>query len=223
MWERFIAMLSKNPLLLLASIITWLPIILAIYRRKNLTSELKILLFYLIIYTLFDISEWITASAKIHNAYLHNINEWVGMLICGWLYHKILTPSSIKQRAVIVLTLITVIISVFEFSWEEIAGYSFTINKVVIITFVFLHFHSIITEVKVSNIIQHPPFWISAAFLIFACGTLFIYLFWNHTISTTTQKEVFKLYGKISQMFFLTFIVLLSFAFIANKLAKRND
>lgn len=222
MWERFLSMSSKSPILLLASITAWLPIIIAIYGRKKLTSELNILLFYLILYVIFDICEWITASAKIHNAYLHNISEWIGMFICGWLYYKILAPSSIKQRTIILLTFIAVIISIFEFSWEEIAGYSFTLNKVIVITFVFLHFHSIITEVKVSNIIQHPQFWISAAFLIYACGTLFIYLFWHYTLATTTQKELFKLYSKIGQMFFLIFMILLSIAFWTSKFSKQN-
>lgn len=222
MWERFISMSSRNPITLLASLATWLPIILAIYGRKKLTSELKILLFYLLIYAVFDISEWITASAKKNNLYLHNINEWIGMLITGWLYHKILESSSVKKKIVVVLTLIAVINSIFKFSWEEIAGYSFTLNKVVIITFVFLHFHSIITEVKVSNILKHPPFWISAAFLIFACGMLFIYLFWHYTLATTTQKEMFRLYNKIGQAFIFIFMILLSFAFWTSKFTKQD-
>lgn len=222
MWERFISMSLKNPLTLLASIATWLPIILAIHGRKKLTSELKILLFYLLVYAVFDISEWVTASAKKNNLYLHNINEWGGMLITGWLYYKILASSAIKKKIVIALTLITVINSIFKFNWEEIAGYSFTLNKVVIISFVFLHFHSIITEVKISNILQHPPFWISAAFLIFACGMLFIYLFWQYTLATTTQKEMFRLYNNIGQAFIFIFMILLSFAFRANKLTTQN-
>lgn len=223
MWERFLSMSSKSPLLLLASIATWLPIIIAIYGRKKLSSELKILLFYLISYAVFDICEWVTAAAKLHNAYLHNINEWVGMLLTGWLYFKIVESSSVKKKIVFTLTLIAIISNLFKFSWGEIAGYSFTFNKVVIITFIFLHFHAIITEVKISNILQHPPFWISAAFLIFACGMLFIYLFWQYTISTTTQKDLFGLYfGIISQTFIFIFMILLSIAFWTSKFSKQN-
>lgn len=223
MWERFLSMSSKSPLLLLASITTWLPIIIAIYGRKKLTSELKILLFYLIAYVIFDICEWITAAAKLHNAYLHNINESVGMIITGWLYFKIVETSPTKQKVVIALTLITALNSIFRFSWEEVAGYSFTLNKTAVITFVFLHFHSIITEVRVSNILKHPPFWISAAFLILACGTLFIYLFWQYTISTTTQKELYRLYFSIiSQTFICIFMILLSIAFWTSKFSEQN-
>ncbi len=223
MWERFISMSLKNPLTLLASITAWLPIIIAVYGRQKLTSELKILLFYLITYVIFDILEWVTAAARLHNAYLHNINEWVGMLITGWLYFKIVESSRTKQKVVITLTLIAILNNIFRFSWEEVAGYSFTLNKAVVISFVFLHFHSIITEIRISNILKHPPFWISAAFLIFACGTLFIYLFWQYTISTTTQKELFRLYfGNITQLFIFTFMILLSIAFWTSKFTKQN-
>jgi hypothetical protein len=222
MWERLISMSSRNPLTLLASIATWLPIMLAIYGRKNLTSELKILLFYLLIYATFDISEWVMALQKKNNLYIHNISEWVGMLITGWLYAKIVESSSIKKKIVIVLTLIAVVNSIFKFDWEEIAGYSFTLNKAVIITFVFLHFHSIITEVKVSNILQHPPFWISAAFLISACGMLFIYLFSHYTLATTSQMEMFRLYNNIGQAFIFIFMILLSFAFWTSKFTKQD-
>ncbi len=222
MWERFNNLVSTAPSLLLASTAILLPIIVAFLRRAYLTFELKTLLSFLLTYLVFDISEWILALFRINNMYLHNISELAGMLITGFLYYRILINSRFKQRIVIVLISLVILQNILQFSWGELAGYSFTLNKVVLISFVFLHFHSIITEMKITNILLHSPFWISSAFMVFSCGMLFIYLFWNYTLSTSSQKEIFRLYSDIEQIFRIISLILFSFGFWTSKFANQN-
>jgi hypothetical protein len=222
MWEKFINLTLKAPLLLLASISVLLPIIVGFYRKKYLSSELKILLFYLIIYSIFDLSEWLyVLLGKKNNMYLHNISEWISMLITGILYFKIL-DTTLKKNIVLALIFIIIIQNLLQFNWAELAGYSFTLNKLILIFFVFLHFQSIITELNISNILLHPPFWISAAFMIFSCGTLFIYLFWNYTLSTTIQNSIFRVYDNFEQIFRILFMLLFSIAFWVSKFEKKH-
>lgn len=137
MWEKFINLTSKAPLLLLASISVLLPIIVGFYRKKYLSPELKILLLYLIIYSIFDLSEWsYVLLGKKNNMYLHNISEWISMLITGILYFKIL-ETPLKKNIVLSLIFIIIIQNLLQFNWGELAGYSFTLNKLILIFFVF--------------------------------------------------------------------------------------
>lgn len=58
--------------------------------------------------------------------------------------------------------------------------------------------------------------------MIFSCGTLFIYLFWNYTLSTTIQNSIFRVYDNFEQIFRILFMLLLSIAFWVSKLEKKH-
>lgn len=213
MWERLIQLFSQYPLITFSSVSVFIPIFLGIYKRAYQSLKLKLLLLYLISYCIFDLSEWVTVLIGTkNNMYLHNIGELISTLIIGLIYFKIFTTTS-KKITVIILISIVIIQNILQFNWGELAGYSFTLNKIVLIIFVFLHFHSIISEMNVKNILQHSLFWMSAAILIFSCGTLFIYLFWQYTLANELQREVFHMYSNIEQVFRILFMFMLGISF----------
>jgi hypothetical protein len=82
------------------------------------------------------------------------------------------------------------------------------IHKLAIVGVVFLHFHTLMSELKITKILNYPFFWISSGILMFSCGSVLIMLFYTYTFSVKTPA-MFLFYEQ-----FISLLIVLMFLFI---------
>ena len=117
--------------------------------------------------------------------------------------------------------LLATIIAIFDFKTLEISPFATAFDKVLMIVFVFLHFNTILSEMKIKNILLHPPFWISVAVIIYAAGSFSIDLFSNYIFNDS--DETFLFFLNMRRIVNIIFLLILSIAIWVKKYNIKEE
>jgi hypothetical protein len=214
MLERIITYFSNQPLVLIVSLLPLLPIILAVGVRAYKDPILKLLTIYLVTDLLCNIILFILAINGIYNIWLINVFFLFEAMMFGYIYYQLFHSKSIKIFITITLILAT-LITIFDFKTLEISPFATAFDKVLMIIFVFLHFNTILSEMKIKNILLHPPFWISVGIIIYAAGSFSIDLFSNYIFNDS--DETFFFFLNMKRIVNIIFLLILSVAIWVKK------
>lgn len=208
MIEKILKLATGYPIMALSTLMPLFIIFIAFQKQKRLDKQLKLVLGFAFFFFATDIPLWVTTGLGINNQKYYYIRELLNHLIIIGIYYFIL-DSAVKKRIIIIIKISLILIGVASiFFYKEDATQFTSIYKLGIIAVVFMHFHSIMSESKIKNLLIYPLFWISSGLLIFSCGSVLIVLFFNYTF-ISPELSVFRLYSQ-----FLDVLVILMFIFI---------
>lgn len=191
-----------------------LPIVLAIWKRTYKDAILKTLFIYLVIDLSCNLTEFILAFIGLYNIWLFNTFFLFEVIIFGIIYTQLLL-SPTKRKFIVFCLIIATIIAVFDFKTLEISPFATAFDKVLMIVFVFLHFNTILSEMRIKNILLHPPFWISVGVIIYAAGSFSIDLFSNYIFNDS--DETFLFFLNMRRIVNIIFLLILSVAIWVKK------
>lgn len=180
--SRFLT--SKWLIIILSTFVLFFALIMAVTKRKGFSYQVKIIYFYLIGATVFEMIAWsiIVLPFKIHqNHWVHNtFNIFEYSCLCFYFYHTI-NNKKIKEFIKFISIAGFILILGITFKHFEkiniIDTLSSSIGMIIIICFVLLHFYEILYTDKTENLLTYTIFWISSGILIYFTGYFFVNLF----------------------------------------------
>ncbi|WP_128544905.1 hypothetical protein [Larkinella soli] len=210
MLERFIQLITDFPLWFISDLFLLLAVAAGLVNLSFLNKPFYWLLILISLTLSIELAMTIYAAYRQNNHYLINLTSLVEMVCLAIVYAKeIRSPRS--RMIIYGLGLIYLIAFLINFEWTRIADYMIGIQRISMIIFVFLHFQSLLVSMRVTNLFSHAMFWVSAGVLIYATGTLFVFLFVNKTLRDPSGD--FTWYMIFTQSFsgFFYFVIALSF------------
>lgn len=168
-------------LMYFAIFIQVLPILLLLSIRNKVQIFLKRTLFLLCtINIVTDLLSIIMAPIyKNNNPIYHVYTLVIGIIILIMYksFFKIKILKSIINFSIIFFS----ILSIFIFFYHDGYKYNNTVSNILlsilIVTLSFVYFYILFIDMKIKNLLIHPPFWIISAFLIFYGSTFYLSLF----------------------------------------------
>lgn len=208
MLENILNIAQDFPLITLSTV---MPLLVSIYvwrTRSSIDKPLTVVLWFCVFFFLSDLPLWVTSGLGIRNLRYNYIRDISFHLMIIGIYYFVLN-NSFKKRVILYMILILSIIGITPLLLSYEAPSQLTaIHKLAIVGVVFLHFHTLISELKITKILNYPFFWISSGILTFACGSALIMLFYTYTFSVKTPS-MFLFYEQ-----FLSLLIILMFVFI---------
>lgn len=190
MLEKFIRIASSDILLPIQSLL-----LLAVFCIGSLfffkkTETLKYLVAFLFISTSFDLAQWITALHAINNRFVYNFKDISEFLAISALYYFFFRNSNLKKWVVVLSVIISIVFFYFNFNWEEMAGYAVTLNRIFVAIYVIMYLHLLLSDFSIENILLHAPFWITAGFMFYSFGAIFVNLYWEYGLSASSENTI---------------------------------
>lgn len=160
------------------------------------------------------------AAYRQNNLYLFNLISLIEM--AGFAVAYRIELKSKRNQAVVLagfgLYLATFII---DFSWTKIAGVALGIQRIIMIFYALLYFHHILTKMQIQNLLVHSMFWVSAGAIVYAAGTLFVFLFIKVTLGDLSSNGSYYLYITIVRTFAAFFYIILLVSFWLRRRESR--
>lgn len=222
MLEKFIKISSGEVLLPIQSILLLVVFCIGVFLFRKKSVTVKYLVVFLLISTCFDIAQWITALNAIHNRFVFNFKDIFEFLAISTLYYFLLNKSKIKKWVVILSVIISIIFFYLNFNWEEIAGYAVTLNRIFVAIYVLLFLHSLLSDFTIENMLLYSPFWITAGFMFYSFGSIFINLFWIYGLSLEADKDAIRFSQSIELIVQIISLILWAIAIFVDKPREKN-
>jgi hypothetical protein len=161
----------------------------------------------------------LVTSVSFGMAFYHLRNHFLFPLLalaefgCFGLFYLIEIRTKAVRRVILPIMGSYLVLFVLEFDAMSMNDILIGLARLLLIGFVLTHFWSLMAEMKVTNLVAHPPFWVSIAVLLNGAGTVFIYLFKRLTLTSATRNEYFSWYWGVTQAFLIVFYGLLAYSF----------
>ncbi len=186
----YLSYFGRYPLASFVVFFILVPLGLAWVRYAYLDKAFRLLLAFLILD--FVVGLWMLhlAAHRANNILLLNLFVPIRyILFSGMFYYNF---RSRKVRWVIFYTLIAfgpfALLDIYasnhnlsDLHNHLVGRYSQVVESALIILWVLIYFYEIINNLKVSNILTYPFFWVCAGLLIFYSGNIFYFPFWYYT------------------------------------------
>jgi hypothetical protein len=144
-----------------------------------------------------------------NNHFLLNVSSLIETACLAGMYYSIIMRK--WSRIFIVSSfLIYLVIAIYSFEWSRIADYMLGVQRLIMIVYVILYFQYLLSELKVDYLIGHSFFWISAGALLYASGTLFIFLFVKITFGDPSGGDFswYMLFAQAFSSFFYSMVAI---------------
>lgn len=220
MWEKLIDAIAKYPISFVSDIIALIPIIAGIIYYKYLLKESRLLLYFTIIYFLIAIYSIWTSLLLENNLALFNLSDLLEIIFISIIFYQ-LNHQKTKRILILALFLISVGIGIYKFDFKDFAYFPYVINRIFYLIFVFIYFHTLLSETVVKNILIHPPFWLCAGLIVYSTGSLLIFLFGKHLLSINAPDELFGPFYDIVCITNIIFRILIAGSFVVSKFDKQ--
>jgi hypothetical protein len=218
MINHFVEYIEKYPLSFFESFCVLIPLITGLVRFSYLNKALRVLFLYPLAYLILDMPIWYRALNRINNYIYVNLQEIIGTLILIVFFYLTVGKFS-KRGLILVLTALGVTI-VLGFEKEDLSTPIYIINRVTYIALSFLFFYELLEKLNVKNLLYYPEFWIVSGIIIFSCGTLFMYLFPQVTVSFHINPEIWSLFAQMNDIFKILMHIFIGIGFAVSKYTR---
>jgi hypothetical protein len=220
MWEKLINVAIKYPISFTSDFIPLIPIIAGIIYYEYLSKESRLLFYFTIIYFFIAIySLWKNLHGQ-NNLALFNFSDLLEIIFISIVFYQ-LNHQKTKQILILALLLISVGIGIYKFDFEDFAYFPYVINRIFYLIFVFIYFHTLLSETAVKNILIHPPFWLCAGLIVYSTGSLLIFLFGKHLLSKNAPDDLFVPFYDIVCITNFICRILIGGSFVVSKFDKQ--
>lgn len=211
-WEHIIQLLTRFPWSFSTDVFLLVGIAFGLYAVNHLDKTLKVILLFLTVCLGIEIILIYYAAHKWNNYFLVNITSLVETVFFSVVYW---VEVSNRRSRVIILSLLGsyLILFVYSFQWQHIAEFLLGAERLILIAFVILHLQFVLETMRVSNLLTYPMFWVSSGMIIYATGTLFIFMFAQITFSDPNDMW----YWSVTQGFTCLFYSMLGVSFYLHR------
>lgn len=218
---RFIEYIQKYPLSLFESFCVIVPIIIGLAFYKKLSKPLLFLWLYPLSYLITDIPIWYRALNKVNNYLFINIQEIIGAVILLIFFNMVLEKLS---RTGFLISLLCLLVTAFLGFEEKITSTPiYVVNRIAFIFFCFMFFYQLLEKLNIKNLLYYPYFWIFSGILIYSCGTLFMYLYPQVTVSFDIKQETWTFFSNMKDIFKILLHMFLAIGFGVSRYTKRYE
>lgn len=177
-----------------ASFVLFFPIVVAIYRRKYMKKELKVMCYYLAFVLLFQlIAIVVSAVFKTNNLPFLHFYTVVEFGIISWFYKEylgsFLNPKILYGNFVLFTTL-AILNVIFVQSIFEYNSYPRGLECLFVVFYAITAYYKIIKSLEIISIEKSPLFWINAGFLFYFAGSLFLFVLGNLILTQDIQLSM---------------------------------
>lgn len=190
-----------------------IPVLIAIFKYRHLSSELKIAAWYLF---LGGFSNFITSLLAFNNItnipVFHFYTALELTLLC--IFYKMILGGSVISRyihpLIVVFLLLCVVNVLFFQNLFTFNSYTKTLEAIIIVFLALAYFKKNLDETAVSTSPQNPVVYINSGVLIYFSGSLIIFVIENLSISNITfWKVVWTLHASLLMIMYQLFAVAL--------------
>jgi len=231
MTEIHVSYLFRQPIVCTAVFLTIIPIVLIFFRRAYIDRVFLILLTFLLIKLVLDLTMFHYAALKINNIFFENTSVIIRYCLLSSLFYLNLETPFFK-RSIIVVMLTFVLFAIWEImeinpdfsDFHNHRGfvYSSTIECILMIFWILLYFYETIRFLKIPSLLSYPFFWVCAGMLLYYCSIVFIAPFFYHTLKWEDWIDIgFLVYiPSIFESIYLIFFSIGIWFFSAKNYAK---
>ncbi|MCD6068657.1 MAG: hypothetical protein K0S33_3483 [Bacteroidetes bacterium] len=168
----------------------FVPISVALYKRKAFNIQLRALLVYMIVYAIFDITNHILTIYRINNCALFNIFTCVEFMLLLFIY---IQELQIKQKLSIFLSFVIplLFIASIEFSFTDPSNITSGIVAVIMMGFSVFYFLKIFLDLTIPKLTNYYFFWLNSGVLIYFAAPFILSLFEKHIRDDDSQASFF--------------------------------
>lgn len=221
--DRFFTSYQEYPVVSIAELITLLPIIIGLFSFYSSEYKIKFLVILFICFFVRDISSNILAYSKQNNLFLYNIFSIIELFFLALIFFNDEKVHSINYKRMIIWGVIVAsCIDIFFYSKYDFSIGNFTVVRLYGLLVTVTYFVNILSELNVKNILTYSMFWINSGFLLYFCGTFFIFLLSDKVLSSKVDTKVFQQYWDTNLIFYIFFCLLASVGIWFSKYDKEN-
>lgn len=221
--SQFFTPFQDYPVAFIAELTTLLPIVVGLFYFRSLQRDLKILMILFLFFFIRDISSNSLAYHKENNLFIYNFFSILEILFLALIFRFNPDIKSKNYRRIIELGgIICFIASILLYTRDNFSAGDFTVLRLYGIILTAAFFERVLSEVAVKNILKYPMFWVGSGFLLYFCGTFFIFLLSSEVLSRYADRDVFKLYWYTNLVFYIIFCLLSSIGLWISKYGKDN-
>lgn len=166
------------------NILTLLTAMMALFRFNSRQLYIKLLGLYFLLFFLYERVGGYLYHVKINPNYASSVGNIIGFPLIAWVYY--LTTGKRHRNRYVILIFVYVIFGLVNLLFiqrENINSYTFVFRSVCTLIFALYYFYWLLKELPTSQLQKLPMFWINSAFMVFASGTLFLYVFTAYLVN----------------------------------------
>jgi hypothetical protein len=163
-----------------------LPLIIGLYKKKYLVSELRVIIFFASNSVFFEIISRIMSHYKIPNLYLFHLYVLTEFFFISWFYYelfkKYISPKTIPF-IFIAFVIFSLVDSFVLHNMLTFNSYAKTLECLIIVGYTVFYLYKTFDEFQDQDPSDTPVFWINAGFLFYFSGCLFLFTFSNFILT----------------------------------------
>ena len=183
-----------------------IPILISVFNYKAFDKTLKALFFYLLVILFFEIEIWNTPPGSIFT-----LLEYISIYSMFYFTSQHQWIKVYFKYVALFFIVFTIIELIF---WPE-EDYLIVVEYLLIITLTLIYYFELLRNLNVPVLSNFPFFYFNTAFLIYFCGSFFIFLFSKQV--TYLDKTIIK-----SITLFHSLLNILYLSLIATGIWKAN-
>lgn len=221
--SQFFTPYQDYPIAFIAELITLLPILIGLFRILSIKHEIKFLLILFVLFFLRDILSNLLASIKENNLFIYNIFSFIELFFLALIFYNSPKIHSPRYKKFIVFgVIVSLVIGLLFYNKNDFSIIDFTVVRLYGILIAVIFFERVLSEVRIKNILTYSMFWINSGFLLYFCGTFFIFLLSDKVLSRKAQPEIFQQYWDTNLIFYIFFCLLASVGIWFSKYDQNN-
>jgi len=182
-----------------------LSLLLGALSFRRLQQPMRLVLLFLLATLLVEIAIIYHSLRGLNNHYLYNYASLANVGFFLVLYYAEIT-GLVWRRVLVALGLCYAAVFALTPSQEGITA-ALTAEKIILFLVALMHFHFLLTEANVYNLLRYPAFVLSSGLAVCSAGSLLIFLFREVTLNSPHQRDVFLFYWYIGVAFNSLFYV----------------
>lgn len=177
-----------------------IPILISIFKFKAFNKTLKVLFVYLLTILFFELGTW--SDYIPYSAF--TLLEYV-CIFCMFYFTSHHKWIKIYFKHITFLFIVGSVLEIV-FATED---YLLLVEYIFIISFALIFYLELLQNLNVPKLNEYPFFYFNTAFLIYFCGSFFIFLFSKQVISLDkTMIKVIMLFHSLLNILYLSLITL---------------
>ena len=164
------------------SLVLLFPVAIAIYRRKYIKKELKVISYYLAFVLLFQLIAIVSVFFIKNNLPVLHFYTIAEFALISWFYKEYLGSflnKMIIYVIVVFFTLFAILNAFFFQSIFEFNTYPRGLECLFVVFYAITAYYKTIKSLDIISIEKSPLFWINAGFLFYFAGSLFLFVLGN--------------------------------------------
>ena len=215
-WQHIVNLLTTYPLAFSTDVFLLIGIAIGLYTVNYLDKTLKVVFLFLAVCLCVELVVIYYAARSWTNYFLVNVTSLVEMVFFSIVYW--IEVINRRSRAVILSLLgFYLVLFFYSFQWLRVAEYLLGVERFILIVFVILHLQFVLDTMRVPNLLTYPMFWVSSGTMVYAAGTLFIFMFTRVTFSDLNDLW----YWSVVQLFTCLFYTVLAISFYLRRREVR--